>query len=360
MPKRHDFNDTNEIADALHAVSFSRKLRLAAASVMMVVLVGAVFVAPNITELASLSEFLDVKRLFTTESIVDVKEPATSGSLEPAPAVLVTDEANAANESALEFEEDELGFEPEINADPSFDAFPAVDLPPIETYDEPSTDERSETPPVPVYEEPAEREFEPIRKAARNEKPRTFARAANIVDVQDAFVPNTFSEAAKRAISSNARESRFDLANAARAAAQQRSIAPVDYTDATDAASRVATAEYQDSYHSAYAPTASPEALKESELQAGLKAAEVPISELTAAEAQSVDAAQAELRRQGLLGARIERWDERNFRATGMTRGVEGAFFNEAFGPTPDEAAKALLQKALAPNAQGRALRSGF
>lgn len=356
MPKRHDFNDTNEIADALHAVSFSRKLRLAAASVMMVVLVGAVFVAPNITELASLSEFLDVKRLFTTESIVDVKEPATPGSLEPAPAVLVTDEANAANESALEFEEDELGFETEINADPSFDAFPAVDLPLIETYDEPTTDERQETPPVPVYEEPAEREFEPIRKAARNEKPRTFARAANIVDVQDAFVPNTFSEAAKRAISSNARESRFDLANAA----QQRSIAPVDYTDATDAASRVATAEYQDSYHSAYAPTASPEALKESELQAGLKAAEVPIRELTAAEAQSVDAAQAELRRQGLLGARIERWDERNFRATGMTRGVEGAFFNEAFGPTPDEAAKALLQKALAPNAQGRALRSGF
>lgn len=356
MPKRHDFNDTNEIADALHAVSFSRKLRLAAASVMMVVLVGAVFVAPNITELASLSEFLDVKRLFTTESIVDVKEPATPGSLEPAPAVLVTDEANAANESALEFEEDELGFETEINADPSFDAFPAVDLPLIETYDEPTTDERQETPPVPVYEEPAEREFEPIRKTARNEKPRTFARAANIVDVQDAFVPNTFSEAAKRAISSNARESRFDLANAA----QQRSIAPVDYTDATDAASRVATAEYQDSYHSAYAPTASPEALKESELQAGLKAAEVPIRELTAAEAQSVDAAQAELRRQGLLGARIERWDERNFRATGMTRGVEGAFFNEAFGPTPDEAAKALLQKALAPNAQGRALRSGF
>ena len=356
MPKRHDFNDTNEIADALHAVSFSRKLRLAAASVMMVVLVGAVFVAPNITELASLSEFLDVKRLFTTESIVDVKEPATPGSLEPAPAVLVTDEANAANESALEFEEDELGFETEINADPSFDAFPAVDLPLIETYDEPTTDERQETPPVPVYEEPAEREFEPIRKAARNEKPRTFARAANIVDVQDAFVPNTLSEAAKRAISSNARESRFDLANAA----QQRSIAPVDYTDATDAASRVATAEYQDSYHSAYAPTASPEALKESELQAGLKAAEVPIRELTAAEAQSVDAAQAELRRQGLLGARIERWDERNFRATGMTRGVEGAFFNEAFGPTPDEAAKALLQKALAPNAQGRALRSGF
>ncbi len=356
MPKRHDFNDTNETADALHAVSFSRKLRLAAASVMMVVLVGAVFVAPNITELASLSEFLDVKRLFTTESIVDVKEPATPGSLEPAPAVLVTDEANAANESALEFEEDELGFETEINADPSFDAFPAVDLPLIETYDEPTTDERQETPPVPVYEEPAEREFEPIRKTARNEKPRTFARAANIVDVQDAFVPNTFSEAAKRAISSNARESRFDLANAA----QQRSIAPVDYTDATDAASRVATAEYQDSYHSAYAPTASPEALKESELQAGLKAAEVPIRELTAAEAQSVDAAQAELRRQGLLGARIERWDERNFRATGMTRGVEGAFFNEAFGPTPDEAAKALLQKALAPNAQGRALRSGF
>lgn len=356
MPKCHDFNDTNEIADALHAVSFSRKLRLAAASVMMVVLVGAVFVAPNITELASLSEFLDVKRLFTTESIVDVKEPATPGSLEPAPAVLVTDEANAANESALEFEEDELGFETEINADPSFDAFPAVDLPLIETYDEPTTDERQETPPVPVYEEPAEREFEPIRKTARNEKPRTFARAANIVDVQDAFVPNTFSEAAKRAISSNARESRFDLANAA----QQRSIAPVDYTDATDAASRVATAEYQDSYHSAYAPTASPEALKESELQAGLKAAEVPIRELTAAEAQSVDAAQAELRRQGLLGARIERWDERNFRATGMTRGVEGAFFNEAFGPTPDEAAKALLQKALAPNAQGRALRSGF
>lgn len=56
--------------------------------------------------------------------------------------------------------------------------------------------------------------------------------------------------------------------------------------------------------------------------------------------------ARASLRRAGVTGARVERWNAETFRATGITRPESGpAKVCEAYGKTADEAAKALLRE---------------
>ncbi|MBP5622194.1 MAG: hypothetical protein J6X44_09285, partial [Thermoguttaceae bacterium] len=370
MNTKRDDAHSNEIAEALRTASVTRKLRVFTAFVSLVALAAAVFIAPKISSFDEVKEFLNARRFLTTESIVEVKTESTS----PAPAKTIsteepekldlsnplTEELNAPNVGVLEYVEEPFEFESENGAvDASFDAA-EVDEPQVlpSPTDEPSVDELLESPiPSDDAEEidaptPNDAQVAPEPPAvdsneARKPKSRVFAlaanilqspeasskyfaRAAEIVDERDGFSPNSFSDAAVAAGRANLSQN-----------AVERDVASVNYERAANAKEGVASAEYS-------APKGAAPGGRE------VGDADAQRSELSPEEIQSVQTSQMELRRQGLLGAHIERWNARNFRATGMTRSPEGAYFNEAFGATPEEAAQALLKKTQSPDAEKR------
>ncbi len=375
MKTNFEVNESNEIADALRSVSYCRRTRVFTAFVALTALAAAVFAAPKFSNFETIKKFLNARR-FTTESIVEAKTGTKTLSNEETAerTGLVnssTSEQSVDQTVELEFEGDESEFT-EADAEPSLDRFQVDDLrtsreeresspsddlsestvpvekndAPVESKEMEEQEETSEPSSVKSLDVPTPRSRVFARAANilqnREASSKYFARAAKIVDVKDGFSPNSFSDAAKRASESGALV-------ATRAPQTSAPVASVDFEQPANASGGVASADYRAPKKDAQErPTR-----ERGDLEAQRR-------ELTPEEARSVQTARAELHEQGLLGARVERWNDQTFRATGMTRGSDGAYFNEAFGATPDEAAKALLQKAQIPSADRRPIKSGF
>ncbi|MBR5760207.1 MAG: hypothetical protein IKX88_16590 [Thermoguttaceae bacterium] len=393
MDAKRDVNSSNEIAEALRTASVSHKLRVFTACFSLVALAAAVFVAPKFSSWDAVKEFLNARRFLTTESIVEVKtEPAppatpkTFSTEEPLEKLdlsdPLTEELNVPDGRELGYIEEPLEYESEsAPSDSTLDAFD-VDEPQAlpDLPEEPSVDELLESPipdegveeveeidePAPVEEQVAPEPPVANPNEARKPKSRVFAQAANIlqapeasskyfaraakiVDAKEGFSPNSFSDAAVAA-------SVAGRASAASSNVAERDVAPVNYERSPNAGTGVAPAEY----NAPKSVASDSEEERAASRRSEVGDADAQRRELSPEETQSVQTAQMELRRQGLLGAHIERWNAQNFRATGMTRSPEGAYFNEAFGATPEEAAQALLQKTKSPDAEGRPIKSGF
>lgn len=177
---------------------------------------------------------------------------------------------------------------------------------------------------------------------------RYFARAANIWGGRDSFSPNLFSSAAKRAIDADVAERLHEneLAQCNRDVKNlcSQSVATANFDSPDNNWGGIALAGYQKKTEKIEVGEQVNDR-KDTSLATKL---DVPndsrLKSLTPEEEKIVEKARQDLLAFGVMGAYIENWGEKGFRATGMARSEDGkAVFYEGFGNDPQDAANMLM-----------------
>ncbi len=184
-----------------------------------------------------------------------------------------------------------------------------------------------------------------------------FAYAANIIGSRSANAFTSFSGPAERVIAtetailaSNARAnktpSNMNATRATEPGATQTAVAQVSFTN-EERQDGVALADYAEPTSNAKSGVAPKTLGKNANArpQPKTQALDLTAEQIAQDERRNAAARQA-LRKAGVQGAHVERWDANSYRATGVSRNADGkASLEEAFGATAEEAAKALLAK---------------